>query len=514
MAKAVASLVSSGASMEREAWFAQALQCETDGYPVTCRATVSAAGNVGFDNEDTVTDRCDAWAAEAESFVPAQRTGEAANDNARGIVTARAIFALALDTQPARVDLWRSAADMERAHGGAEDLEQLLKRAVRYCPQAEVLWLMAAKEKWVHQGDVPGARVILEEAFTANPASEAIVLAAVKLESETGQHSRALKLLERARATGFASSNGGEQMAMGTPRVWMKSAVLLRQLDRADEALKLAGNAVELFPEFHKLWLIKAQLEDVPVARQTLSRALKKCSREPVLWTAAAQLELQSQQRNAARARAILERARVYIPREPLLWLEAVRLEAGENMDAARAVMARALQECPRAGMLWAEAILLEPRAQRKAKSVDAMRSTDAHDPFVTVVVARLFWSERRVDKARLWFERAARADPDFGDAWAWWLRFELEQRSLARISSPVADGALPATDGDATAATADGAPPADVHIARIETACAQAAPCHGQYWPQIAKAPANARLATKDVLYKVADFLGSTRQL
>ena len=28
-----------------------------------------------------------------------------------------------------------------------ESLEELLKRAVKYCPQAEVLWLMGAKER-------------------------------------------------------------------------------------------------------------------------------------------------------------------------------------------------------------------------------------------------------------------------------------------------------------------------------------------------------------------------------
>jgi pre-mRNA-processing factor 6 len=42
---------------------------------------------------------------------------------------------------------------------------------------------MAAKEKWL-AGSVPGARAILVEAFDANPDSEQIWLAAVKLEWE------------------------------------------------------------------------------------------------------------------------------------------------------------------------------------------------------------------------------------------------------------------------------------------------------------------------------------------
>ncbi|KAJ2372628.1 U4/U6 x U5 tri-snRNP complex subunit Prp1, partial [Coemansia sp. RSA 2611] len=337
-------------------------------------------------------------------------------------------------------------------------------------------------DKWTRQGDVPGARAILEEAHAANPRSEPIVLAAVKLETAAGQHARALALLERARETDFGGGGAG------TARVWMKSAVLLRELARADDALALARTATARFPAFHKLWLVQAQLEQqlgrTQDARQTLSRALKSCARVPELWAAAAQLELAAHG-NATRARAILERARVYVPRSPALWLAAVRVEAAESDAVARTLLARALQECPAAGALWAEAIVLEPRALRKAKSVDALKHVDAHDPAVTVAVARLFWSERRVDKARAWFGRAAAADPDYGDAWAWWLRFEREQH---------------APDAQAVRA--------------VEDACVRAQPRHGHYWPIVAKDPANARLATRDVLHKTAELLATTRQL
>ncbi|KAJ2354474.1 U4/U6 x U5 tri-snRNP complex subunit Prp1, partial [Coemansia sp. RSA 2618] len=466
MSKAVASLAASGAPMDREMWFDQARQCEEDASPATCRAIIAAAADLGFDSDDTAEERASVWVTEAERFVP--QAGKP------GVVTARAIFAQALAAQPGDVDLWRSAADMEREHGTADDVDALLRRAVQFCPQAEVLWLMAAKEKWTRQGDVAGARVILEEAFAANAQSEAIMLAAVKLESETHQDARALALLERARASEFTGHTG----ARGTPRVWMKSAVLLRQLGRTDDALAVVREAVELFPQFYKLWLIQAQLQQPQDARQTLSRALKACPRAPELWIAAARLEFGTQQ-NIARARAIIERARVYVPRSPTLWLEAVLMEAEESDSVARALLARALQECPHAGMLWATAIVLEPRAQRKARSVDALKHADAHDPEVTVAVARLFWAERRVDKARVWFERAARADPDYGDVWAWWLRFEREQH-----------------EPDARA------------IAAIEDACAKAEPRHGRYWPQAAKDPTNARLPINDILHKTAELL------
>ncbi|KAJ1744331.1 U4/U6 x U5 tri-snRNP complex subunit Prp1 [Coemansia sp. RSA 1086] len=475
MAKAVAALARSGAPIDREQWFDQALQCEKEQFPMTCRAIVAAAASLGFDRDDSAADRAAAWTAEAEKFVPQKPAGP-------GLETARAILAQALDAQPADADLWRTAADLEREHGTAAHVDALLKRAVQYCPQNEVLWLMAAKEKWVRQGDVAGARVILEEAYAANPRSEAIVLAAVKLESETGQDARALALLERARASDFGEESARKQMQRGTPRVWMKSAVLLRQTDQLDAAADVAAEGAKLFPDFFKLWLVLAQVQHqlgrTSNARQTLAQALKTCSRSPELWIFAAQLAFGTE-RNLARARAVLERARVFIPQSPQLWLEAVRMEANESEAVARTLMARALQECPWAGSLWAEAIFLEPRAQRKAKSVDALKHADAHDPAVTAAVARLFWSERRVEKARLWFERAARADPDYGDAWAWWLRFEQEQ---------------PQTDANA--------------VENIVHECERAEPHHGQLWPQVAKDPANARLPLADILFKTAELL------
>jgi pre-mRNA-processing factor 6 len=79
-----------------------------------------------------------------------------------------------------------------------EALQELLAKAVEYCPRAEVLWLMAAKEKWL-SGDIGGAKDILTKAFEQNPDSESIWLAAAKLAAETGQMEAATQVLEKAR---------------------------------------------------------------------------------------------------------------------------------------------------------------------------------------------------------------------------------------------------------------------------------------------------------------------------
>lgn len=75
----------------------------------------------------------------------------------RSVETARAIYEHTLAVFPGKKGVWRRAAMLEKQHGTPEAVDALLRRAVEYCPQATVLWLMAAKERWL-TGDVPGAR--------------------------------------------------------------------------------------------------------------------------------------------------------------------------------------------------------------------------------------------------------------------------------------------------------------------------------------------------------------------
>ena len=46
--------------------------------------------------------------------------------------------------------IWLQAAYFEKEHGTVESLDEHLRKAVKYCPQAEVLWLMGAKQQWVN----------------------------------------------------------------------------------------------------------------------------------------------------------------------------------------------------------------------------------------------------------------------------------------------------------------------------------------------------------------------------
>ena len=82
-------------------------------------------------------------------------------------------------------------------------------------------------------------------------------------------------------------------------------------------------------------------------------------------------------------------------------------------------------QECPNSGLLWAEAIAMENKPQRKTKSVDALKKCE-HDPNVLLAVSKLFWAERKLTKARDWLARTVKLEPDLGDSWIHYYKFEL----------------------------------------------------------------------------------------
>ncbi|KAI4341087.1 hypothetical protein MLD38_025857 [Melastoma candidum] len=96
------------------------------------------------------------------------------------------------------------------------------------------------------------------------------------------------------------------------------------------------------------------------------------------------------------------------------------------NKKEADVLMAKALLECPNSGILWAASIEMASRPRRKSKSADVHKNC-SHDPHVLAAVAKLFWQDRKVDKARTWLNKAVTLAPDIGDFWACYYKFELQ---------------------------------------------------------------------------------------
>ncbi|RMJ25236.1 factor Prp1 [Aspergillus sp. HF37] len=453
MKRAVQSLARENAMLKREEWLAEAERCEDEGAILTCGAIIRETLGWGLDEDD---DRKDIWMDDAKGSI------------ARGkYETARAIYAYALRVFVNRKAIWLVAADLERNHGSREALWQVLEKAVEACPQSEELWLQLAKEKW-QSGEIDESRRVLGRAFNQNPDNEDIWLAAVKLEADAEQTDQARELLATARREA------------GTDRVWVKSVAFERQLGNDTDALDLVNQGLQLYPKADKLWMMKGQIYEsqnkYPQAREAYGTGSRACPKSVPLWLLASRLEETAGA--VVKARSVLDRARLAVPKSAELWTESVRVERrANNIAQAKTLMARALQEVPASGLLWSESIWhLEPRAQRKARSLEAIKKVD-NDAVLFLTVARIFWGERRLEKAMTWFEKAIVTDSSLGDAWAWYLRFLREHGTEDKRADVV-------------------------------NKCVLTEPRHGEVWQAIAKDPANARKSTEEVLGLVVDRL------
>jgi len=464
MNRAIKVLVREGGMLKREEWITEAEKCEQEGAVLTCGAIIRETLGWSLDEDD---DRLDIWKEDARASIGRGR-----------YETARAIFAYALRVFPTSKSTWLAAADLERNHGTKEALWQLLEKAVEACPQSEVLWLQLAREKW-HAGEIDDARRVLGKAFNQNPNNEEIWLAAVKLEADAKQVDQARELLATAR------------QEAPTERVWYKSAAYERQLGNIDVALDLVLQGLTStvvnkketrFPRSAKLWMMKGQIyEDkgmVPQAREAYNQGTRACPKSVALWLLAAKLEEKAG--IIIKARSVLDRARLQNPKNPELWTESVRVELrGQqpNVAQAKTLMAKALQECPKSGLLWSENIWsLSPRTQRKPLSLEAIKAVD-NDPILFVTVARIFWGERKLEKASSWFEKAIVLDSDLGDTWAWYVKF-LSQHGTEEKRQDVI------------------------------SKCVASEPKHGEVWQSIRKDPKNSYLSTEEVLKKVVEEL------
>ena len=453
--RGIKSLANQSAMLKREEWITEAEKCEEEGAPATCNAIIRETLGYGLEEDD---DRKQVFKEDAESV------------NARGhIETARAIYAYALRIFPTSSQLWSATVDLERDHGDKDRLIKALEQATIACEQNASLWMQLARQKWEISMDA--GRGVLANAFQKNQGSEEIWLAAVGLETEHRCYDRAKELLSVARDQA------------GTDRVWIKSVALERMEGNRDKALGLVQDGLNKYPRAPKLHMMKGQIyqfdfeqPQVTQAREAYIAGTRACSQSAPLWLLAARLE--ESQDLTVKARSVLERARIACSKVPSIWAESIRIErrAG-NTSAAQNLMARALQEVPpeQSGALWAERIWhMAPRKERKPLALEAVKKVD-NDAVLFVTVARIFWGERRLEKASTWFEKALVLDSDWGDGWAWYLKFLREHGTSEKREEVIQK-------------------------------CEAVVPKHGETWAAVRKDPKNGNLGVREVLNKVAD--------
>uniref|UniRef100_A0AAY4EQ66 Pre-mRNA-processing factor 6 n=1 Tax=Denticeps clupeoides TaxID=299321 RepID=A0AAY4EQ66_9TELE len=321
----------------------------------------------------------------------------------------RAVIGIGIEEEDCK-HTWMEDAESCVAHGALECARAIYAHALQVFPSKKSVWLRAAYFEKSH------ARRLLAKARSSAPTARVRCRLARETESE-------LDLI------GSHGQRERERENRPNRTVFMKSVKLEWVLGNIEAAQELCTEALKHYEDFPKLWMMRGQIEEqsgnTDKAREAYNQGLKKCPHSMPLWLLLSRLEERVGQ--LTRARAILEKARLKNPQSPELWLESVRLEYRAGLkNISNTLMAKALQECPNSGILWAEAVFLEARPQRKTKSVDALKKCE-HDPHVLLAVAKLFWSERKITKSREWFLRTVKIEPDLGDAWALFYKFELQ---------------------------------------------------------------------------------------
>uniref|UniRef100_A0A8C6M8I7 Pre-mRNA-processing factor 6 n=1 Tax=Nothobranchius furzeri TaxID=105023 RepID=A0A8C6M8I7_NOTFU len=433
---------------------------------------------------------------------------------------ARRVLNKARENIPTDRHIWITAAKLEEANGNTQMVEKIIDRAITSLRANGVeinreQWIQDAEEcdkagsvatcqaviravigigieeedrkhTWMEDSDscvahgaLECARAIYAHALQVFPSKKSVWLRAAYFEKNHGTRESLEALLQRA----VAHCPKAEVLwLMGAKSKWLAEDV--------PAARSILALAFQANPNSEEIWLAAVKLEsennEYERARRLLAKArssaptarLKKCPHSVPLWLLLSRLEERVGQ--LTRARAILEKARLKNSQSPELWLESVRLEFRAGLkNIANTLMAKALQECPNSGILWAEAVFLEARPQRKTKSVDALKKCE-HDPHVLLAVAKLFWSERKITKAREWFLRTVKIEPDLGDAWALFYKFELQHGTEEQQEE-------------------------------VRKRCENAEPRHGELWCAESKHVLNWQKKTGEILMQVASKIKNT---
>ena len=139
-------------------------------------------------------------------------------------------------------------------------------------------------------------------------------------------------------------------------------------------------------------------------------------------------------------------------------------------------MLARAQQKMPKSGLLWSLAIGIAARPERKHISLQALRSCP-DSQHALMIVARMFMTERKIQKAREWFHRALKVDNNNGDAWALLYKFELECGNKDQSEE-------------------------------VYKRCIAQEPKYGHYWTKVSKKIENWRWKPKEILDAVVKII------
>ncbi|KAA8499157.1 Pre-mRNA-processing factor 6 [Porphyridium purpureum] len=545
--RAVAHLTVEARLVDRGRWLEIVALSDASTYPLTCEALGRHAllGGVEGDHKAFIQLKSDVEYLEARNSIHAARcllrlllemdvmqAGGGAAKNPEIISPPGATGSW----NHARWSPWLIALDFERRVAalpgatGSEGFEALARTALRERKSDAELYLYLAQTKARDQ-DEEGARAVFEEGHLTLPHHEALWLAHADFEVERRRLEAARSVLRRACEVEESAS-----LLMSVVRV-------VRSMGADGELERLLQHATERFPHDPRFWAMLAELffsssdsvqpqreNGLQAARDLFYRALdgpdsaqllKQRRSYAPLWIKWSRLEETHGDLN--RARALLERGLSLNRGCAELWLASARLEkrsqtkslasaGGSSFTTALSKLWAGIRECKALhtsrGALWSELIECESAAQQKARSVDALKDCD-DDGHVMLAVARLFWRQRKLDKARGWLERAVSTSPGFGDAWGAALALEREWVRVGGVANTPMDPSRSHANG------ASAVPPTFKHEQRatedlagaLEAKCELSQPQYGELWHLVRDKPGHEALSTAECLRCVSQY-------
>ena len=365
---------------------------------------------------------------------------------------ARALLAKAReragDSKPggAGARVYVKSAIVEREAGDVDAERALLHEGLEKHPHSEKLWLMLGQLER-RSGADDAAREAYQKGARRCPRCAPLWIELAALETARGKHNRARAVLEQGRLRVQSSTPGnGDALQTGDALTSSHSG---RSRVSAAESLWLAsirrerGDAFCFSAPFYG----DEVLRRARVAAAAGTSALGPFGDETQTGTETNDDDASSR-----------------------------TFDKDAALSASEALAAMALRECPDSGALWAERVASAPRPQRKSRSVDALKRC-GDDARVVAAVARLFWLDRKVDKARAWFQRATTLDPSDGDHWASLYAFEKRFGGESRVAA-------------------------------AREACVAAAPNRGDFWCAARKDPKMWHDPVEKTLERVAELV------
>jgi len=344
--RAIEELSRKGVEIRRNEWFSEAINADRANFKVTCRQIIrhvielreSPPGDSKKEKDDD-TRQLASWLEDVKYFL-----------DQNSIDCARAMFSCIIEHKDycKRESVWLEYAQLEQKKGSPDKLIDVLRKSVEanHCRRSEALWLMLVDAM---RHDINTCRRLLSDALDANPESERIVLAAVELECDNGNHKEARRILADA------------CMSAKTAQLVMRASKLEKSLGNLEEAIRILKQGVGEFKNFPDFYLSLGQIEEQrnnkSQAKSWYSEGLKFNPTSIELWISMAHLEEATG--FIARARSKLEMARLRNPRNVKLWLEAARLElrhfvnksSGRSTttnrpDVVISLLAKGIKEC------------------------------------------------------------------------------------------------------------------------------------------------------------------------